>query len=456
MRSTTIALVGGVLLCGARTAAAQEGVTGGADRFTVSARSQSYVQLFRRALLPGPGGALIESETLAPFYEYVSVRAKRLDLPWSVDSADIEMAGWVRGLPIGGRLDPEVDGDVQTAFVTLRHRSLEARFGRQQVVGGAARFTRFDGLLVGVDSAAGLSGRAYAGFAVLPRWNERPYYLHLGSAADSLVRDASVTDELQRQRYWLGGAALAYRARAFDVSTSFHEQREDDVLARRSLGLDAHARLSSIVSVGGSGVLDVDSARMADGRAWLDLAGAAPLSLTFEYLHTEPALWLSRQSVLSVFSTSRFDEAGGAAALRFGRGSALEAAAFATLYDDHRPGARTDTTLRLSVGSRTGVRLGYRRVLAADNGYHAVRASLQQRLTSSLVGVLDSYQYLYDRDVAGYGASSVYAGSVTYASSESWSLLWGASLSRTPYAALEAQTLARLELTWDATLGAGR
>lgn len=59
------------------------------------------------------------------------------------------------------------------------------------------------------------------------------------------------------------------------------------------------------------------------------------------------------------------------------------------------------------------------------------------------------YGYFYDRAILGYRASTVYAGTLSYAPAPRWSLLWGASLTRSPYAALDAQTLLRASYAFD-------
>jgi hypothetical protein len=253
----------------------------------------------------------------------------------------------------------------------------------------------------------------------------------------------------------LGGGSLSYQTRRISVMASFHEQREAGALAHRNLGLDARASLGERAGLGGSAVLDADASRLADARLWLDLAPLRHFSLSLEYLHTEPALWLSRQSVLSVFSSDRFDEAGGVATLRLFERLRLELTGFATLYDDHRPGARSEGTLRLLATRSTQLRLSYARVLAANNGYQSLRSSLSQRLSQRLTGTLEAYHYFYDRAISSYRASSVYAGTLTYDPGKRWSLLWGASLSRTPYARLDAQTLLRFNLMLERGLPGG-
>jgi len=311
-------------------------------------------------------------------------------------------------------------------------------------VGGAARFTRFDGALLGVDLGAGFSAQAYGGLTVLPRWDTRPGYHHLGSDADALLRDPQAYQQPERSGHWLAGSRLGFSSKAFSASGSFHEQREHGDLAHRNLGLDARANVKNWVVVAGSAILDADSRRLADSRLWADATPWEPLTLSLEYLHTHPALWLSRQSVLSVFTTDRFDEVGTMATLRALKSLTLEGSGFLTLYDDNRPGARSEGTVRFVADARTVLRVSYVRLLAPSNGYHSLRTSLSRQLPWQTSATLEAYAYFYDRLLLGYRSSAVYAGTLAYQPSSSWRLLWGASLARTPYAGLDAQTLLRV------------
>lgn len=453
----SLALLSGALLCsrlaGAQPRAEAQATTD--DDFELAARADTHAALFRRALLPGPSGSLVDTETAAPVHEYVSVQARHLDAGPLKDGLDLEVSAWARVWPTATDLERPLDGDVQTAFATLSHGPGLVRLGRQQLTGGAARFVRFDGLLLAARLGAGFEAESYAGLTVLPRWNARPGYHHLGAEADTLLRDEQALPEPERAGHWVSGARLGYRSSSLSASASFHEQRESHELARRSLGLDAHARWAS-TSFNLSGILDTDSLRLADVRVWAGLEPAPPLSLDLEYLHTEPALWLSRQSVLSVFSTDRLDEAGGMASLRLSRAIALEGASFLSLYDDHRPGARSEGTLRLLPDRRSVVRLSYVRVLAPRNGYHSLRASLSRRLLSATSGTLEAYYYAYDHAIAGYRSSTVYATTLSQQLSKDFQLLLGGSLARTPYAGLDAQAVARLSYSFDHPTGARR
>jgi hypothetical protein len=414
------------------------------DRFELSARSETYAVLFRRALSPGPAGSLVETSTAFPLSEYVFLGAKNLDTSWRKDSVDLELAAWTRFWPTGSTHEQPVDGDVQTASVTYRQGGALVRFGRQQFVGGAARFTRFDGALLGLDLGAGLSAQVYGGLTVLPRWDSRPSYHHLGSDADTLLRDPEAYQQPERSGHWLAGARLGFSSPAFSASGSFHEQRERGELSHRNLGLDARANIDDLLVFAGSAILDADSRRLADSRLWADLTPWAPLDLSLEYLHTHPALWLSRQSVLSVFTTDRFDEVGTMATLRALKTLTIEGSGFLTLYDDNRPGARSEGTVRLLADARTLLRVSYVRLLAPSNGYHSLRTSLSRQLPWQTSATLEAYAYFYDHLLLGYRSSSVYAGTLAYEPSSSWRFLWGGSLARTPYAALDAQTLLRV------------
>lgn len=452
MKAAPTALVAAVAVLAVRSAAAQSPDSGSAeaqaDRFELSAHAETYATLFRRAPLPGPEGALVETETAAPIYEYLQLRARNLDFAGQADTIDLEVSGWARVWPTETRFEGPLDGDLQTAAVTYHRGRGTARLGRQQFVGGAARFARFDGLSLGANLGAGLSAQAYGGLTVLPRYNERPGYYHLGSEADSLLRDPEAFEQ-PRRGHWLAGARLNYGSPRWSASASFHEQREQGELGHRNLGLDARGVLSPRASAAASAVLDADVLRLSDSRVWLDLEPLEPLALSVEYLHTEPALWLSRQSVLSVFSTDRFDEAGGIATLRFSPKLRLEGAGFVSLYDDHRPGVRGEGTLRVTPDALTVVRLSYVRVLAPSNGYHSLRSSVSRRLLTEFSATLEAYAYYYDHPIRGYRSSAVYAGTLSYEPRSRLSALWGASLSRTPYAALDAQSLLRLSYAFD-------
>jgi hypothetical protein len=421
------------------------------DRYQFTVSSETYAELFRRALLPGPDGALVESNTLVPVHEYLRLGVRDLDTGLGEDSLDIELAAWSRFSFTDPELERRGDGDVQVASVRYRGDRFSTRVGRQLVAGGAARYSRFDGVLLGVSPGPGFDAEAYAGFTVLPRFDARPGYHHLGAASDSLLRDPDALPEPERSGNWLAGGRFGFTSKPGIAALSFHEQHETTGLSRRSLGVDASLHALTDVSVGGNALLELDARRLQDARVWVDTTPLPEADLSLEYLHAEPALFLSRQSVLSVFSTDAYDEAGASAILRPSRRLALEADGFVQFYDADQRGARTEIAVRVEPGTgrRTLVRLAYARVLVIDNAYHSLRASLSRRLTPELMGTLEAYSYLYDERIRERKSSEVYSGTLVYRAAEWASVLWGASLAQSPYAQFDFQTLVRLELEFD-------
>jgi hypothetical protein len=424
--------------------------SGEGDVYELRAKSETYAEIFRRALLPGPNGALVTTDTAAPLQQYVSLAGYGFDSPLGRDSVDVELSVWGSvdaGEPLYlGRYD----GDVQVMNVLLRgsHTALapRLRLGRQQVAGGAARFARFDGAEASVSPLPQLTLSAYGGYTVLPRWDRQPGYYLLGSASDTLLTDPEALGDDGRAGNWLAGGRVAFDHAGVHAVASLHEQRDDGNLGRRNFGLDANAALSSQASLGGSLLFELDATRIANLRLWGDLAALRQLDLNAEYLRTEPALLLSRQSVLSVFSTDAYQEAGGGLRWRLDERFTLGGDGFVQFYDEGGPGARVSASGRFAPKNwrRTVALLGYTRVSAPDNGYHSMRAALSSRLFGALSGTLQFYGYFYDEPIEGYRSSSIYSTTLEYALLERLLLLWGGSIARSPYASLDASTLVRL------------
>jgi hypothetical protein len=406
--------------------------------------------------LPGRNGALVSSDTVAPIYQYAFARATNLDTPWRKDSLDFELSAWGRGWLGPRETEQPFDGDVQIANARYRQGPVSLRVGRQQLAGGAARFVRFDGADFAVELGAGLDADAYAGWTVLPRWNQRRHYEQLGAVAEVAPEPATL-EAVSRGKYWLTGGRLGWSGRERRAGLSFHEQREPGGIARRNLGLDARVPLVTHAIAGTTALFDLDRGRFADARLWLDTSPATFCDLSIELLHTEPALLLSHQSVLSVFGSAQYEEAGSYATFRANRTLAFDASAFAQVYHGGRPGARTELSARSFVDAArsTFLRLAYARVLAPDNGYHSLRSSLSRRFAPRWSATLEAYAYFYDRAIRNYRASTVYAGTVSFEAASRLSLLLGASLAHSPYASLDAQASLRVSYAFELSQAVG-
>jgi hypothetical protein len=421
-------------------------VEAGGPSYEVSIRGETHAEIFRRALLPGTDGALVSTATVAPIRQYVRARARALNTD---DGAlDFELAGW-SGAWLGDA--GQADGDVQIANAGYRRGVWALRLGRQQMTGGAARFSKFDGLALGAELGAGIRADVYAGFTVLPRWNERTGYHYLGSATLADLRNHEVLESEDRKQHALAGGRLGWSSADVSAGVSFHEQHGARGLVRRNLGARARGSVFDDATVGADGLLELDSVRLVDARLFFDWVPLREFDLSVEYLHTEPALLLPRDSVLSVFSTDAYDEAGGSARARPARFLVLEATGFAQFRPSGHPGARSELAARVSLDERERAfaRIAYSRVLTPDSGYHALRSSLRQHLLETWAATLEAYGYFYDRSIRGRRVSSVFAGTLSYEPRSSFSALFGASLAQSPYARFDAQTQVALAYDFD-------
>jgi hypothetical protein len=420
------------------------------------ARSETHFQLYRRALLPGPYGAIVTTETALPVVEYANLYAAGIDTPLGKQSLDVDLDLWGSATFGAAGEDRRMDGDIRAANVRYHSGRGWAKLGRQLFAGGAARVARFDGLSAGGTLDFGLGAEAYAGLTVLPRWDMRPGYQQLGATADSLLRDPNALPDPKRSGFWLAGGRLYYDSYKLDAGVSFHEQHEDDEISHRRLGADARWDASSKLSLGGNGNMDVDSTRIADARIYGDFMPTEKVVIDVEASHAEPALFLSRQSVLSVFSTDTYQEAGGSVSVHPWQVLRLTAGAFGQHYSSDDNGLRAELGARVapSRSERTLLLLNYARVSAVENGYHSIRTSARQRIVDPLVATAEAYFYFYDESIRGQNTSSVFAGTLQYGLLRDLSVMWGGSVARSPYAVADAQT--QLRVVYGPSFGAWR
>lgn len=422
------------------------------DRLDVRVDADTYLRLFQRAPLPGAGGAIVLTRRSAPWHQYTTLQVDDVDLPWQPDSLDVELSTWGSVDFAQTSVRRRVDGDVQAAWVRHRAGPVYVRLGRQYRAGGAARFVHFDGAAAGVQLPSGLGLDAYAGLAVLPRWSNEPGYHVLGSATDSMLRTPEAVLDHHRSEEWLGGGRLHYRYdKLVQVGTSYHEQHELGGLGRRNLGIDATATPHEMVSATARAIVDADAWGLTEARVFVDVMPLDSLTITTEYLHTTPALFLSRQSVLSVFSTDPYDELGGVAGYRLADGWWIGAGGYADLFADGHVGGRLRGDLRVSPPGlpRLMVRAGYRRVGERFNGYHAPRLAASYRVIDPLQLSADSYLYFYDEAVRDVTTAWMGTANAEWSFEDGVAVLLGGSLRRSPYLALDAQALARVSVDLD-------
>lgn len=415
------------------------------EQARIEVQSETYLRVFQRALLPGPNGAIVDTRTLAPIVEYASLRAQRLEPPWRAGSLDVEVSLWGAWV-WGDEPSRRFDGDVTSAFVQQRLGPGLLRVGRQSFSSAAAQYVRFDGARAGANILPGLGIDAYAGWTVLPRWDARPGYQHLGSAREGLVRDPEALGDVGRGSWRVAGGRLGYDTALVAAGLSFHDERQHDESSRRNLGVDLKLAPLEAVSVAANSTIATDAGQLVDARAWIDVVPSPSWAIAVEYLHADPALALSRQSVLSVFGSSAFDEWGGALTHRPLRHITLSGSAYAQAIEGEGLGMRSLAKLgaTLDQAERWRLSAAHTRLVGAGNGYHSLRAALGYAFSARVSSSADTYLYRYDEAILGRRHSFVQALNVSYRTPSALALLCGVSLVQSPYAQADFQSLVRV------------
>ena len=431
--------------------------TKSADLVAVEAHNSTYLPLFQRALLPGPSGSIVSPQTNLPIYDYVMIRVMDADVPWAKNSVDMELSLWGSGSLVDTNGQSRTyDGDVNVASVTQRLGLSYVKVGRQYVTQGAARFAHFDGFSAGTRSKLGFDLSGYAGWTVLPRWDQRPNYQHIGSVSDTLVTSADQLPRSERGGNWMMGARAGYSAnRIGEVGLSVHEQREDGALGRSDAALDAHFFPVEAFDASGRALVDLDSKGLADAFLGVGLHPGRDWDIATEYRHMIPTLLMSRQSVLSVFAVDRFDEAGGELRYHISPRVLLFGGAYVEWLQADGVGYRSSggTKLYPDLAHRLMVQMTYTRVREPQNGYHGTRVSAVYRLTSPLTLSAEQYTYFYDVAIRGMRTSSVQVATSSWRFFKQWEMMLGGSLFHSPYAAMDAQAMLRLAYTFGSSLG---
>lgn len=421
------------------------------DVFTVDAQASTYIRFFQRSLTPGPAGSIVTDDRLLPIYETFSLRVAGLDSPLQLpNSIDFELGAW--GGYTTGQLSPgerALDGDLSVANVVHRFGGAYVRMGRQIEVGGAARFAQFDGVSLGYTANAGsgsLGLDLYAGATVLPRWSSRPGYFQLGSAADTLLRYPQALPQPNRWGTWQSGVrAHGAIPHVGGAGISFHEQRENNQLGSRRMALDLFLNPLEEATLSMQAMADLDSQRLSDGRVWLDFYPARHLSASLEYLRTDPALFLSKQSVLSVFATDPFSEVGADIDYHPTKSLLLAGSAYVERFDLSGVGARVQSRIQAKVRQVT-LQLQLGRVADPRVGYYTSRASVRWELLSPCWLTVDQFYYFYDQPIQGTNYSAVEAATIEWRLSQAANLAASGSVTQSPYSTLDTKGLLSLVL----------
>lgn len=426
------------------------------DEFEFHGRLATNFQMRGRAYWPGPGSSGAREDFLAPLHQSVSARAMRVDSPLGEDSLEVQFAAYGQvGLGENQYLD-NAYWDIASAYVEQEVGPAAVALGRQVMAGGAARYSRFDGLTLKGDLPFGLHLAVYGGLTALPRYNQNYGYHYLGSAYEDWSTEANAELNVPRGEYGLVGTKADWRDDEIgSLGVSYHYQAEDKSVTRATLGVNGSVLVVEGFDFAADALFSTDSSRFSEGRVsaiwegkkWdeFGLRGRA------EFMHVVPSLLLSQASVLSVFAFEQITEVGGEVEVAFPYRISLEASAYGQMYQEGQAGFRGELGSRFELDDEGTLlaRIVAGRFDSETNGYWLGRASLSYRFLPHLRALGDLYQYMYDEEINGVSASTFYAMHVMYEPTARLNARLGGSISRSPYATVDAQMMARVEYHFD-------
>ena len=321
-----------------------------------------------------------EVHTAVPLTELVGLNATGADL-FGFDELKLRVSGW-------GRLDATENktlaGDLEMAYVQgrLLDRRVAVTLGRQQVTGGAARFTTVDGAAVDGRLWKGLGATVFGGAPVTPRFT------------------------LSRADWLYGGRVYYRRSLATEVGVSYEQALDHGLTARQDAGLDARVGIMSGLYLEGYGLWSLAERRLAEVDVGPTFAPFRRLQVRARYRRTAPDLFLPRNSIFSVFAETKRDEAGADASFQLTR--------YLSLFADYRQlwtadGAGEDlsarATFRSDPSSRTYVGAEARVLRVPVNGYVQGRLFGTYRPLEKLTVALDLDGYRFTQEINGARAS---------------------------------------------------
>jgi len=374
-----------------------------------------------------------ELASLVPVYEMLSISARDVKNPLSESlelvlstwgAANLGDTPWWSGYTSSGSLA----ADLNLAYVRAgwANRAVVLSLGRMNVVDGVARMVQLDGLGLALRLPAGFGVSLYAGSPVAPRFSFRGTTYASNPIAGDFTTGGRVS--------WMLPGVL-------DLGASVSWVADHGDAARKDVGADVRITPTRTLAIVGYADYSLMAEALAEGSASATWQLSRVVSLSADYKYTVPALFLSQNSILWVFSDSTRKDVGANVHLALGRW-AVDAGYTELLTDEGngpRVGARA--TWRPTNHSSVGAELAYLDI--PENKYinGRVFGALEvKRFTATL----DLQDYSFDKPVNGEKNSFLGTLSVGYALGSGWSAAVAGTGGVTPYFSQRFDVLAKL------------
>jgi hypothetical protein len=348
-------------------------VAGQARADTIDVTSTSMLRLGEqtRGGLPLQEPELV---TVAPLFEILSIAARDVTNPL-VDDLSLVVSTWgayeLKDLRWDNGTSSELHGDVQTMYAQgkLLGRHLTLRLGREHVMTGAARMIHLDGVeAIGVLPFVRLS--AYAGVPVSQRFASRGTLVSWNPTGGDLAYGGRAAFSLP---------ISGFPGRGLDLGASANFVEDDDESVREEVAADARLQPIgddlTLTALAAYSLFDERVSELAGRASW---SATRALRVEADARFFAPDLFLTRNSILSVFSAEERTTFGAGADYELRRGLAVGASYHALIEpgetedDDDYIGHEAEANVEWQQGpTLAGAELLY--LDALENGYVALR-----------------------------------------------------------------------------------
>lgn len=401
---------------------------------TIEASSTTFLRLSQETRYRG--GTKPELVTIAPAYEILSVTARDIQTGFADDfqavlstwaSVDLGEHRWDSGT------SSQFAGDVTTGYLQARMlgRHLTLRVGRSSVATGIARMIQIDGGYALIDLSAGplllkLSG--YAGSPTSQRFQSRSGEKSWNPTGGTLAYGSRLAVALP---------VSGFPGRGLEVGAGLNEVRDGSEAVREEVGGDFRLQpfAGNDLAVAGFSSYSLFDRRFSEASAALSVSATRKLHLTADWRFAEPSLLLARNSILSVFSASTWNEFGAGARYALGRGLHVGLDAHLRVEPGEQSGTHTGTDLAGTVDwasgqTSAGLELSY--LDAVLNGYTGFRVYGRRELGRAFV-TGDVLGQLFRENVNGEGGAVTGTVSGGYTLTHGFSAVVSGTAGMTPY-----------------------
>jgi hypothetical protein len=348
----------------------------------------------------GTRGTVPSLETVVPAYEILNIAARGVTNP-VFDDLQFVVSTWASYDFADRRWDnatsSNLTGDVVTGYVSgrLLDDALTLRVGREHVMTGVSRMIQLDGGEALVSLPFGLRLSGYAGSPVSQRFSTRSGTRSWNPMGGDFAYGG-------RAAYYLalpGGTS----GRGLDVGASANFVQDDGDAVRQEVGADLRYMPFGNFTVLGFGSYSLFDERFSEGSTAISWTAMPRLHVTADWRYTAPDLFLSRNSILSVFSAERRNDFGAGASYELLRGLGVGVAYHLSVEpgedDDDYIGHVADASVEWERGD-TAVGGGVSYLDSLENGYVGGRVFGRQEFGKMFVAA-DVLAHVFREQVNG-------------------------------------------------------